>query len=152
MRSHPRSRALRVLRWAPAALAGLLLSCGGKDEAALPPPPPVVEIKMRDYSFEYKLPIPRGRVILRGHNLGRVTHRLTLLPLPADFPPLDQQLRGKTRATVVPLGHLRRLRPGESDAFAVDLAPGRYGMVDFERDRKGIDNAIKGSNSEFRVR
>lgn len=47
---------------------------------------------------------------------------------------------------------LHALRPGETDAFAVDLVPGRYGMVDFQRDRKGVSNAVKGMYSEFRVR
>jgi hypothetical protein len=42
--------------------------------------------------------------------------------------------------------------PGKSDAFAVDLAPGRYAMVDFVRDREGVINGLKGMNSEFRVR
>ena len=134
------------------ALALLAAGCGGGDETALPPSPPVIDITMREYRLDYGRPVPRGRVVFRGHNAGRIKHSLTLLSLPEDFPPLEEELRNKEASTIAPVANLHALEPGESDAFAVDLAPGRYGLVDFQRGRDRVYNAIKGANSEFRVR
>lgn len=139
--------------WALGALALLAASCGGQSkEAPLPPAPRVVDITMRDYSYDYNPRIPRGRVVFRAHNLGRRPHEIVLVPLPSNFPPIDEQLHSKTRRPLGPLARLHPLRPGTSDAFAVDLAPGRYAMVDFVRGRDGVINGLKGMNSEFRVR
>lgn len=139
--------------WALPTLTLLAASCGGEDkEAPLPPPPRVVEVDMREYRFDYTPRIPRGRVVFRAHNRGRRAHEIVLVPVPENFPPIDKQLHSKTRRPVGKLAHLRPLRPGESDAFAVDLVPGRYAMVDFITARDGEINGLKGMNSEFRVR
>jgi hypothetical protein len=119
---------------------------------ALPPSPRVIDVTMREYRLDYGRPVPRGRVVFRGHNAGRIKHSLTLLSLPEDFPPLEDELRNKKSRPIAPVANLHPLEPGESDAFAVDLAPGRYGLVDFQRGRDRVDNATKGANSEFRVR
>lgn len=108
---------------------------------------------MREYRFDYKTSsIPRGRVVFRGSNIGHQTHEMTLERLPEDFPPINAQLHSKTRRALAPLGYLHRLRPRESDAFATELAPGRYAMVCFIKGRDGVPDALRGMNSEFRVR
>lgn len=139
--------------WALIALLALLAgSCGGGQDAPLPPSPQVVEVKMREYAFDYDRSIGPGRTVFRVHNTGRRRHDLVLIPLPQDLPPIDVQLRSKTRRVVAPLGRVRPLRPDASGTFAADLAPGRYGMVSFVTDATGTTDADKGMNTEFRVR
>lgn len=107
---------------------------------------------MRDYRYDYDSAIPRGRVVFRAHNVGSHTHELVMEKLPEDFPPLDKQLHSKTRRPLPTLAYLHPLRPGESDAFATELTPGRYGILSFVRGRDGKVDALKGMNSEFRVK
>ena len=144
---------MRRLPWALCALSLLAASCGEENnDAPLPPAPPVVDVTMRDYSYEYSPRIPRGRVVFRAHNAGRRLHEIVLVPLPEDYPPIDEQLRSKTRRPAGILARMHPLTPGATDAFAVDLVPGRYAMVDFITGRDGVIHGLKGSNSEFRVR
>lgn len=108
---------------------------------------------MREYGFQYDArSMPRGRVIFRVRNLGHRRHELIFVSLPEDFPPIDVQLRSKTRRALGTVARLHPLRPGTDDAVAVDLAPGRYAMLSFLRDPRGVPEARKGMNSEFRVR
>jgi hypothetical protein len=41
--------------------------------------------------------------------------------------------------------------PGSTTSVAVDLAPGRYGLVCFLPDPDGQQHAQKGMSSEFRI-
>ncbi len=107
---------------------------------------------MREYRFELPASIPRGRVTFRVVNAGRMPHSIALIPLPAGFPPIAEQLRGKTRRAVSTLAGVPPLRPGQSDTFAVDLEPSRYALVCFLVGRDGVSNARRGMASEFRVR
>lgn len=143
----------RGVGWAIVALVALVVSsCGGdSQDAALPPPPQVVNVQMREYAFAYDRPISPGRTVFRVHNSGRRTHELVLIPLPEDFPPLDEQFRSKTGRLIAPLGRVRPLKPGRSGTFAVDLTPGRYGMASLVDDSDGTSDARKGMTSEFRV-
>jgi uncharacterized cupredoxin-like copper-binding protein len=135
-----------------AASAAVLLTACGKTDAPLPSSPPLVGVTMREYGFDHRPSLPRGRVVLRVRNAGRLRHEMTLERLPEDFPPIDEQLRSKTRRAVATLAYLHPLGPGASDAIAVDLGPGRYAMVCFIEGRDGTAHALKGMNSEFRVR
>ena len=107
---------------------------------------------MADYRFEHNPGAPTGRVVIRVRNTGTVTHSLSLVLLPEDFPPLDEQLRGDVRRTVASLAMLPDRPAGSSDSFAVDLAPGRYGLICNVRFPDGVIHGVRGMNSEFRVR
>lgn len=151
-RKPPRA-GVKALRWPVSVLALLATSCGVQEkEAPLPPRPPVVNITMREYSLRYDHAIPRGRVVLRATNAGHRRHELVLERLPEDFPPIDVQLHSKTKRAVATVAYLHVLRPGTHDAIAVDLAPGRYAMLSFTKSHGGTPDALKGMNSEFRVR
>jgi hypothetical protein len=151
-------RVLLMLRtslgWAIISLLGLLLSSCGEngEDAPLPPPPHAVQVQMREYGFRYDRSIGPGRTVFRVRNTGRLSHELVLIPLSKNFPPIDVQLRSKTRQLIAPFARLELVRAGRSGTFAVDLAPGRYAMVSFIKDRKGMSDALKGMTSEFRVR
>ncbi len=112
----------------------------------------VVDVAMREYGFEYKRPVPAGRVVFRVVNAGRQVHRLTMLELPDDLPPIAEQLRGRQRRNVTPFAGLPGLRPGETNSFAVDLVRGRrYGLIDPTGEVDGKSNAVLGLNTEFRA-
>lgn len=141
-------------RWLLAGLAALPLvaaSCGSQ-EPPLPRRPAAVDVSLREYRFDYKPPMSSGRAVFRVRNDGKLTHELVLLPLPKDFPPIEQQLGGKRRRSVGTLAFLKPLRPGKTGVFAVDLQPGRYAMVCFLNGSDGISHARKGMASEFRIR
>ncbi|HWC27076.1 MAG TPA: hypothetical protein VG474_10885, partial [Solirubrobacteraceae bacterium] len=79
------------------ALAGLALaaaSCGGSPEPPLPPSASTMRVDMEEYRFVFRAPAAPGRVVLRARNTGRQEHELVLLPLPEDFPPIAEQLKG----------------------------------------------------------
>lgn len=130
----------------------LLAGCQTPKRAALPPVPGVVEVDMADNRFDYDPAIGSGRVLFRVTNTGTVPHSLSLLPLTDDIPPIDDQLHGTTRRTILPLAAIKARPPGTSTTFAVDLTPGvRYAMVCFVDDADGVPHALKGMNSEFRT-
>lgn len=145
----------RQLRLGP-ALAALMLaaSCASAParSAPLPSPPPVYRITMEDYRFAHQDELPRGRVVFRVTNAGKQVHRLALIPLPEDVPPIAEQIRGSERRSVLSLAAIANQRPGARTAFAVDLAPGRYAFICFIVDKDGGSHARKGMASEFRAR
>jgi len=108
---------------------------------------------MVDYRFIYKAPFSPGRAVFTVANAGRVNHRLTLIPLDEDVPPIDMQLHGTERRNVQPEVQTPVLRPGQSEVIAFDVIPGqRYALVCFLRDQGDpVGHALKGMNSEFRV-
>ncbi|HUP69602.1 MAG TPA: hypothetical protein VM142_07265 [Acidimicrobiales bacterium] len=114
--------------------------------------PPEITLTMTEYRFELSRPVPRGRVVFRVANRGRVPHRLVLVPLPADFPPIAEQIAGTDRRNVEPLAGIPDRPPGATGAFAVDLRPGRYALVCFIADVDGRTHAQKGMAEEFRLR
>jgi len=130
-------------------------ACQGTVRLALPPPPPAVVVTMQDvgrYRFEYDPVVPGGRVVFRVVNAGRLVHRLALVPLSEDFPPIDQQLHGSERQAITPFAGVPDRLPGETGTFAADLAPGhRYALICFVEDPDGVSHALKGMSSEFRT-
>lgn len=126
-------------------------ACAARSGAPLPEPAHAVDIGMREYRFDYRR-VPAGRVVFHVSNNGRRYHRLSLLPLPPDLPPLVEQLRGKERRVLSTLAAVPDIRPGGEGTFAVDLPPGRYGVVCFILERDGTSHALEGMASEFRIR
>ncbi len=148
---------LLPFRMAVAVAGAVVASCStrpspGVVDAPLPAPVPMVEIAMRDHAFDYDPDIPAGRVVFRGRNVGQVPHRLTLLPLPDDVPPIDEQLRSPQRRFIEPFAGFADRLPGEVESFAVNLAPGqRYAMICYVVDADGEPHYRKGMSSEFRT-
>lgn len=141
------------------AAGTLLASCStrqignaGPLDAPLPAPAPIVEVEMRDYAFDYDSAIPAGRVVFRARNIGKVAHRLALLPLPEDVPPIDEQLASSQRRFLEPFAAFANRPPGAVGSFAVNLAPGqRYAMICYVVDADGEPHYRKGMSSEFRT-
>ena len=137
-------------------LCGVVLTvsaCGAvAGSSELPASPPVVTVTMTEDHFAYAGPILRGRSVFVAPNKGRVAHRLELVPLPKDFPPIAVQLHGSERRPVQVMASTPLTAPGQTGSFAVDLQPGRYAFVSFLIDRDGISQAVKGMATEFMVR
>lgn len=128
--------------------------CSSKAAAPLPPAPAVVKVSMREYAVVPRpAVVAKGRVVLEVANRGKRNHRLLIIPLPKDFPPVLEQVRGGTRRFVEPLGTLPNTAPGRTRSIALDLAPGRYGLV-CPLNEPGTNEAYskKGMAAEVRVR
>lgn len=98
----------------------------------------------------YRQPIPAGPVVFRINNDGRLKHELFLLRLPKDLKgTLDEQLHRKEQRVALPVASTLPRLPRQSSTFAVDLSPGRYGLVCFIKDEDGEQHALKGMNAEF---
>lgn len=142
-------------RFALSALlaVGAMPACGGSAAPGppLPPAAQVVEVVMEEYRFVWTPPTRPGRVVLRVRNGGRLAHDLVLAELPDDLPPILEQLRGDTRRNAQNIANLPPRRPGTRTAVAVDLRPGRYGLVCFVQDPDGQQHGRKGMAAEFRI-
>lgn len=133
-------------------LATATVACQAVDPVAgLPSPPSVVEVTLDEYRIDHTAPVPAGRVVFDVRNDGEEEHELLVVSLPEDFPPIDVQLASDTRQTLFPRYVLPTLIPGEHGTFAVDLGPGRYGMVCFLTAADDEDHARKGMHTEFRI-
>lgn len=131
--------------------AGLAFaSCG--PSRALFAGPVATTVVMRDYHFQYDPRIAAGRVVFTVHNQGPSVHQMALLPLPAGFPPIAQQLASSVRRPLGTLSYSRPIESGGSDTFAVDLVPGRYAMLSLTHDTKGVPDDLKGMAVEIQVR
>jgi len=105
---------------------------------------------MREFRFDHGA-LPRGRVVIRAVNRGHIDHRLSIVPLPDDLPPIQEQLHGTSRRALSTLAAVAETPAGGSGAVAVDLAPGRYAFICFIT-ANGQSHALNGMASEFRVR
>lgn len=134
------------------ALAGTACSGALEREQPLFQGAPTVVVGMDEYRFDYDADIPAGRVVFKVVNTGETVHRLTMVPLEEDIPPIDQQLRGTDRRFLARFAGIPNRAPGDSGTFAVDLVPGvRYAMICFVTDADGQTHAVKGMSSEFRA-
>jgi hypothetical protein len=106
---------------------------------------------MREYRFDHAT-VPAGRVVLQVVNRGRLVHRMSLVPLPEELPPIDAQLHGDERRVLSTLAAIADTPPGASGSVAVDLTPGRYAFICFLTDPDGESHALKGMADEFRIR
>lgn len=147
---------MRWRRSASLGVAGLVLlavSCSpGQTGGPLPPSTPTVEVDILDDNLTHDEPVPAGRVVFRVTNAGEAGHRLTLVPLPEDYPPILRQLRGDERRSAELLARVPHLQSGESGSFAVDLVEGqRYALVDFSEAADGTMHGRLGVAGEFRA-
>jgi len=106
---------------------------------------------MTEYAFQHPPTVPTGRQVFRVSNAGNEPHSLVLVALGDDVPPILEQLRSDTRRGTPTLAKLLPHLPGSHDTFAVELPPGRYGLVCFVTAPNGLSHAVKGMASEFRV-
>ena len=106
---------------------------------------------MREYAFDHPAVAPSGRVVVQVDNAGSLTHQLVMVKLPEELPPLAEQLRSETRQAVDTIANLIDRPAGSRNIIAVDLEPGRYGLVCFVRADDGLQHHAKGMSSEFRV-
>lgn len=147
----------RFQRWtAGLAVASLLLAAVAcspvESDEPLPPSAPSVKVRLVEYEVIYDEPVPAGRVVFRVENAGKRVHRLALLQLPDDFPPLQEELANDTPRSVSSFARVPDLEPGETGMFAVDLAAGqRYAMVDYSEAPDGTSHARLGLADEFRA-
>ena len=152
---HQPARVSRRRLWvtwvATAAVAAGITSCrpAGTVETE---GPAQVEVTMSEYRFDYDHAIARGRAVFRVRNEGHEDHEIVVAILPPEVPPIAEQLKGEERRFIPGLATLPVRRPGESNIFALDLAPGRYALLCFVRDKDGTPHARKGMSSEFEVR
>jgi hypothetical protein len=117
----------------------------------LPPSPQQLDVVMTEYAFQHLAELPPGRTVFQVRNAGSLPHSLVLVELPEDFPPLAEQLVSDVRRAVPTLAQVPERPPGSRDTFAVDLEPGRYGLICFVMDPDGVLHARKGMSSELRV-
>lgn len=150
--SSPASSKLGLSVWFVSVVLAVACSSPTAERNELPAGPPTVEVTMDEYRFDYNPNIPPGRVLFRVTNAGELVHRLTMVPLPEELPPIDQQLRGSQRQFLTPFAGVPNRQPGTRTAFTVDLVPGvRYAMICFVVDPDGQSHASKGMSSEYRV-
>lgn len=144
------------LAYSGAALLVLVPGCATEPPptAYVPPKPVVVDVLEQDYGYIFNPggDIPTGRIVFQVRNQSGLAHDLSLVVLPEDMPAIIDQLRSPNRRAIVTRVRLPSHDPGSSDAFAVDLAPGRYALLCFERDGTGGVHALEGMAVEFRVR
>jgi len=131
----------------------IMTSCSpAPGRASLPEGPAEVTVSMREYAFDYDSSLTAGRVVFNVVNRGQLEHRLVLLPLGDDVPPINVQLHGPQRLTVAPLASVLPRPPGRRAAFAAELLPGkRYALICSIVDPDGESHAFKGMASEFRT-
>ncbi len=142
-------RAARVL--AAVATVAVVPACASTS-GALPPTPPVVDVAMDEYRFRYDPSVPAGRVVFEALNAGKLEHELLLVAIPKDFKlTIAEQLRSPTKVAFATKAILPGRPPGVRGELAVDLAPGRYGLLCFIRDPDGTNHARKGMSAEFSV-
>lgn len=106
---------------------------------------------MSEYAFQHPPVVPAGRQVFRVTNTGNERHSLVLVALADDVPPILEQLRSDTRRGTPTLAKLLPRPPGSHDTFAVELPPGRYGLVCFVAAAGGLSHAVMGMASEFKV-
>lgn len=148
-------RAPRKPLWIGTLLAVFALgSCGGavpQADPPLPAAPGTIRVAMREYAFDHKEEVPSGRVVVKARNGGKWPHDLVIIPLGGTAVALSELLKSPVPLAVRPLYALPSRQPDEVAVFAVDLSPGRYGLVCFVEDGDGTQHYELGMFSEFDV-
>lgn len=139
-----------------ALIALLLASCAGGQEASagaeVPTQPQFVEVTMRGQAYALNQDtLGPGRAVFRVANEGQTDHDLILVKLPDDARGVTQWLSGGVGG-VQPFYTMADRAPGELGVFAVDLEPGRYGMLCFVEDDEGTPHYRNGMVADFEVK
>lgn len=122
------------------------------EEGWLPTAPPVVEATMQENAFGLDSSVPSGRVVFEVRNIGRLPHRLVVVPFSDDMPPIKDLIEDKQTTVIQPFAAVRAQPPGGRGTFAADLRPDtRYAMVCLVRDADNRTHADKGMFAEFRT-
>jgi hypothetical protein len=107
---------------------------------------------MEEFAFSAPTELRSGRVVFHARNSGEIRHELILISIPPGVPSLEEQLRSEERRATTTLSVIPPQEPGGETIFALDLEPGRYGLLCFLR--SGGDrtpHALRGMHAEFRV-
>lgn len=142
---------MRVRAALGAVFVSIVAGACGAPAPPLPDRPPVVGITLHEYAINPSGAIPRGRVVFEVRNAGQREHRLSLVKLAKDMPPIRQQFDGTERRVVDELAATPNRPPGSRDAFAVNLPPGRWAFICFLVEDDGLSHAKAGMATEFRV-
>lgn len=138
------------------AIAGLLLvtaACATPPAVRLPEAPPTAEVVLDEFSISAPEELGSGRVIFRVTNGGTLRHEVIVIEVPADVVSLEEELRSEEGRATTTLSVIPPQEPGDGTVFALDLAPGRYGLLCFLRGGEGREpHALRGMNAEFVVR
>jgi len=133
------------------AAAGLLSNCRALP-ANLSQSPPELRVAMTEFQFQHSHVVSAGHIVIAAENKGKVVHRLIIAPLPNDFPPVAQEMKGGEPRSVLPLAGIPDQSPGETGRVAVDLKAGRYGLFCLVVEPKtGRSHARMGMASELKV-
>lgn len=151
---HAAGRLPSGLRWAVVALGLIALAVVWSPSAPALPAPTVVEVTVSEGEMKVdRSSVPAGRVVVRAQHGGEQAHEVVVLPLPEDMDAsLAEALDSGTKRAVSVLADLPARTAGEETVFALDLPPGRYGLVCFEEGPGDASHAETGENVEFTVR
>ena len=143
-------RAKSLAHWLICLVLVMATACSAKG-AALPPSPTTVSEVMTEYRIDGVPRVPRGRVVFQVRNAGKVLHRLVLVTIRPEAPPMSELVKGPPGNFPVTIAETPSYRPGVAAGLAVDLSPGRYGFLCIIVDDDRILHYQKGMASEFRV-
>jgi hypothetical protein len=136
----------------PALVSALVLAASCGRGTSFPGRAPTVDVSMREYRFDMRSTVKRGRTVLRATNRGQLVHEMVIISLPRGVRPIKEQLRSSNRQVVPTVANLHQRAPGTDGTIAVDLDPGRYAFVCFVKDPDGGQHDQKGMATEFRVK
>lgn len=149
------------LTWRVAMVALVIASActsGDGGGVAVPQGPSLSDVSMAEYSIAAPSVVPAGRALFRVRNAGHIDHQLSVVALPDDFPVTFQaQFDSPNRIALPVLIQLPRQRPGQTDSpngsevFAIDLAPGRYGLMCSLVDADQVGHERKGMTAIIAV-
>ncbi len=93
-------------------------------------------------------------MVFQVSNSGSIRHEIIVIEIPEGVSSLEDQLRSKERQATTTLSVVPPQEPGEGTVFALDLTPGRYGLLCFLKggDEEKVPHALRGMNAEFEVR
>lgn len=150
----PRERRRVGLAVAVAGLVGVLAAgcTAAESDAPVPDPVPTVDVAVADDELAVAESVPAGRVVLAFENTGEKPHRVVMIPMGADWPPIHQELANDIERPMRIRARIGFLDPGEMATIAVELADGqRYALLDPSEAPDGRQYMDVGVAGEFRA-